>query len=637
MIETGETIELTENKTVFCERPWKVPAMILSLFVLITFGWGVYILESYDEDDFFGTNSDLSVSQFLLRDVAAPDVQRLYATVPPAVVGVGSAGVNAAPIAAGAIVGANGYVVTTLHSVANLPGIDVQVYTPAGVRRFPAQIVKTVPTHDLVLLKMQTAERFMFFRLANLPTMAPGQNVFAFGRNMNGSAVVRQGLIQSNNMNLDVGGVQVTHLLRSDAVYSWEQNGGPLVNAQGELVGINIAVQGPGGRVDGFTIPSQVVMSHLQDMLRFKMATQPAAGAATTIPAAVGATSWWANARTAAGVTPNAAAMGMNLAQGGRTPVAAANGQWIDPDHSGGFTIAGYTMSDVVGLLTLALAAGITGGMMTMGGGVLQVAGMMVFFGYGMYLIRPVAFLTNVAVYGASAWRNNRSGLVQWDVITPLIPWGVGGVVLGYFIGNAIGDSVVGILLGVFALLMAVKAVMEILKPEGDIAVDNSGRKMDDLEAALSGDQVKSDEAVSDHADHDNLLARLKVPEGHARSAVLGMPMGLISGILGISGGVIEVPLQRYVGKISLQNAIANSSVLVFWASVAGSVVAFIHGTSSGLIHWQAPVTLALLMIPGAYVGGLLGAQLLRVLPVQALKGIYALTMAAIALKMLIR
>ena len=618
MIETGETGELAHNTVVFCERPWRLPTMIMSFLVLVTFGWGIYILNSYEEDDFFGSNTDLSVSQFLLRDVAMVDSQRLYSTVPPAVVGIGSGGVNAAPSAAGAIVGANGYVVTTLHSVANLPEIDVQVYTPTGIRRFPAQIVKTIPTHDLVLLKMQTAERFMFFRMANAQTALPGQPVFAFGRNMSGAAIVRQGAVQSANMSLDVGGVQITHLLRSDAVYSWEQNGGPLVNAQGELVGVNIAVQGVGGRTDGFTVPAQVIISHFQDILKFKTAAQTAAApqalgvAATVVPAAGNSAAWWAKARTVAAPIPQALP--------------------LDAEHASGFTIAGYSMSDALGLLALALAAGVTGGMMTMGGGVLQVAGMMVFFGYGMYLIRPVAFLTNVAVYGASAWRNNQSGLIQWDKVIPLIPWGVGGVVFGYFIGNAIGDGIVGILLGIFAALMAVKAVMEMLSPETETAASAvpANDHVDEIDAMLSGKAAPS-------SAEGNILESLKIPEGPVRSAVLGIPMGLISGILGISGGVIEVPLQRYVGKISLQNAIANSSVLVFWASVAGSVVAFLHGTSTGLIHWQAPITLSLLMIPGAYVGGLLGARLMRVLPIQTLKGIYALTMAAIALKMLLR
>ena len=632
MIETGETIEFTENKTVFCERPWKVPAMILALLVAVTFGWGFYILDSYDEDDFFGSNTDLSVSQFLLRDVAAIDTQRLYATVPPAVVGVGSGGVNAVPSAAGAIVGANGYVVTTLHTVANLPSIDVQVYTPTGVKRFPAQVVKTVPTHDLVLLKMQTAEHFMFFRMDTSPTIQMTQPVFAFGRNFGGSAVVRQGTVQSANLSLDVGGAQISHLLRSDAVYSWEQNGGPLVNTQGDLLGVNIALQGPGGRVDGFTIPAQVVVSHFQDILRFKT-SQPAATAGTgagTVPVAAGTSGgWWAKARTMTAAGSPGQAVGMNLVQG--TGSAAT---WTDNDHASGFTLFGTSLPDIFGLLALALAAGITGGMMTMGGGVLQVAGMMVFFGYGMYLIRPVAFLTNVAVYGASAWRNNKSGLVQWETVTPLVPWGVGGVILGYFIGNAIGDSVVGVLLGIFALLMTLKAVLEIINPDSAVDDAKSLKPRDDLEAAMAGEQPA---AAGVETAAVNWLSRLKLADGPVRMAILGIPMGLISGILGISGGVIEVPLQRYVGKIGLQNAIANSSVLVFWASVAGSVVAFLHGTSTGLIHWQAPVTLALLMIPGAYVGGLLGAQLMRVLPIPALKGIYALTMAAIALKMLLR
>ena len=631
MIETGETIEFVENKTVFCERPWKLPAMILAFLVVVTFGWGIYILNSYDEDDFFGSNSDLSVSQFLLRDVAAQDVQHLYATVPPAVVGVGASGVNASPVAAGAIIGANGYVITTLHAVSDLPGIDVQVYTPTGVHRYPAQVVKTVPTHDLVLLKMKTSERFMYFRMSASPAVMAGESVFAFGRNMNGNAVVRQGNIQSANMSLDVGGVQVTHLLRSDAVYSWEQNGGPLVNGQGELVGINITLQGQGGRVEGYTVPASVIISHFQDVLRFKTGAAAATGMPGTLavaqPAAAGASAWWAQARTVAG-TANNTAVGVNLAPG------AANGRvWHDADHAGGFTLAGYSMSDILGLLALSLAAGVTGGMMTMGGGVLQVAGMMVFFGYGMYLIRPVAFLTNVAVYGASALRNNKSGLIQWDVVKPLVPWGVAGVVLGYFIGNAIGDGVVGTLLGLFALAMAFKAVTEMVNPNDLDRVKPEAANLDELSDALSDDHKPEQAAPK----ADSWLSRLNITEGTLRHAVLGMPMGLISGILGISGGVIEVPLQRYIGKIGLQNAIANSSVLVFWASVAGTLVAFIHGLSSGLIHWEAPIMLALVMIPGAYVGGLLGAKLLRTLPVQTLKGIYALTMLAIAVKMLMK
>ena len=117
---------------------------------------------------------------------------------------------------------------------------------------------------------------------------------------------------------------------------------------------------------------------------------------------------------------------------------------------------------------------------------------------------------------------------------------------------------------------------------------------------------------------------------------MLGTPMGLVSGVLGISGGVLEVPLQRYLGGINLRNAIANSSVLVFWASLTGAILAFAHGISSGQFDYEAPIALALVMVPGAFLGGMVGARLMRVLPTIALKTIYTLIMLAIAGRILL-
>ncbi len=637
MIETGETTgDLPKNTIVFCKKPWKLPAAILAVLVALTFAWGAYVMNTYDEDDFFSA-ADMTVTQFLFRSVAQPDVNRLYYSVPPAVVGISGGGVNAVVQGSGAIVGANGYVLTTLHTLANLPKIEIHVKTGRGVQRFPAQIVKTEPGHDLALLKMMTPERFLHFRLAPTQGMSIGQPVFAFGQGMRGNPVVRQGGLIATDAPLSSGGMMISHLLRTDAVYSWEQNGGPLVNAQGELVGINIAVKGPGGGVEGFAIPSHIALAHFQDVLKFKIGGQaqpPQSASPGTIPAATpAATGWWAKAKAQVGGQAQAPGIGVNVAMqtaGGIGLVNTPNGGQLlfDVDHSGGVRIAGYPLSDVFGLVLLALAAGITGGMMTMGGGVLQVAGMMAFFGYGMYLIRPVAFLTNVAVYGAASLRNAKAGLVEWDKVKTLAPWGVAGVILGYFVGNAMGDGNVGVLLGLFAMLMAMKAVHEIVYADkGDRVSGLAGDPLDEFISGVDESEPKGSDA--------SVKSAINIPEGNLRSAIMGLPMGLISGIMGISGGVIEVPLQRYIGKTSLQNAIANSSVLVFWASVAGTLVAFSHGISRGLIDWQAPIVLSLLMIPGAYVGGIIGAKLMRSLPTVALKSIYAVIMTVIAAKML--
>ncbi|MBF0560743.1 MAG: TSUP family transporter [Alphaproteobacteria bacterium] len=650
--------KLSSNTIAFCARPWHPVAALLAVLVFMTFAWGFYILDHYKDDGFFDGFDDLSIARFLIRDVGAPpDTQRLLEVVPPAVVGVSGRDVNAAIVASGAIVGANGYVLTTLHSVAGLPDIDVHVRTSTGVKRYQAQIVKTEPTHDLALLKIRTADRFLFFVMGETQGMPMATQVFGFGYGARGTTVFRDGRIMGKNLSLTTDAMPISHLLASDAIYSWEQNGGPLVNSNGELVGISIAVVAPSGLVQGYAVPSHVIATHFQDVVKFKFAAPPAASPSTQMPGNAsgavipsmpyaapvamvppvgtsGSAPWWAMAK--AQVERENPALGVNVAaatpvrppSNGPTTTPASSAQSLNLDHESGISIGGYQVSNILGLAALALAAGVVGGMMTMGGGVVQVAGMMIFFGYGMYLIRPVAYLTNVFVYGAAALRNNRSGLVVWDNVRALAPWGVAGVIGGYFVGNAVDDTIVATVLGLFAMGMALKGLHEIFYDTKDeeILVDRNDFSRKGTRNALAIDELFN-ETVRPRA--------LQTPRKYAHDAALGLPMGIISGLLGISGGVMEVPLQRFLAGMSLQNAIANSSVLVFWGAVGGAVVAFIHGTSTGLIDWQAPLSLALIMIPGAYVGGLIGAQLMKILPVVALKWIYTAVMLATSIKLL--
>ena len=642
MSDNAENVNvLAPNTIVFCKRPWRFPSLVMGLLVLLTFVWGFYILDTYHDDDYFGDYDQLSISEFLFREVAAPDMNRVAALVSPGVVGIGAPGVNAGAITSGAIVGAAGYVLTTAHGIAGLTDISVHVRTPTGVRRYDAEVVKSLASHDLVLLKMLTPDRFVFFTLADTRSMASGEPLFAFGFGSSGYPVFRQGTVLGTGLAVDVGGAALSHLIATDGIYSWEQNGGPLVNTRGELVALAIALANPGGSIEGYGVPAHVVVAHFQDVMDFSVGTVP--GGAAAVPAAGtlpvpgfgagqaltgGSAAWWAQAR--AQVMRDDPAVAVN-AVGAAPQAQAVNPAPVvaDTEHLGVSRIGGYRLGDIVGLAVLSLAAGIIGGMMTMGGGIIQVAGMMVIFGYGMYLIRPVAYLTNIFVYGAAALRNDRAGLIMWDRVKALIPWAVLGVVAGYFIGNAVADDTTAMLLGVFATLTAGKGLQEILSAQPDgilLRVDGTMEK----------DSASDDELLDTLIENERGRGRESGGIAkHVRSAGLGVPMGLVSGLLGISGGVVEVPLQRLIGRVPLQNAIANSSVVVFWASLGGTVVAFAHGVSTGLIEWQTPVTLALIMIPGAYLGGFLGAKLMKLLPVVALRWFYTVVMAVIAVKML--
>jgi len=112
--------------------------------------------------------------------------------------------------------------------------------------------------------------------------------------------------------------------------------------------------------------------------------------------------------------------------------------------------------------------------------------------------------------------------------------------------------------------------------------------------------------------------------------------MGIISGILGITGGVVEVPLQHYIGKVPLKNAIANSAALVFCASLTGTVLSFVHGINTGLIDWAAPLALAGILIPASFIGGIVGAHLTKLAPKRWLKALFSVLMLAVAVKMFV-
>lgn len=216
-----------------------------------------------------------------------------------------------------------------------------------------------------------------------------------------------------------------------------------------------------------------------------------------------------------------------------------------------------------------------------------------------------------------------------------LIPWAIGGVIIGYLAGSQLDDQMVGYLLGIFALLIATKTLHEIFQGEEEQEVVYSGAE--ESHETHDTDRVEDEpiDALLEMTADNQQAATGKRSTGILEDGILGVPMGLVSGVLGISGGVVEVPLQRYFSNISIHNAIANSSVMVFWASLAAAVVSLVHGHAIGAFEWQTPIGIALIMIPSAYIGGMIGAKMLRHIPADKLKWIYVALMLVIGIRML--
>ncbi len=658
----------------FCKRAWQPLAFVMGVVCLATFGWGFHVLkDSYfwqSEFDYFSGDGQASS-----LSVGANVIDQLNSVIRQTVVNVGGVDANgraqASGSSSGVLINPDGYVIAALHSVSNIQDVAVTVRTPGGPKQYRAEIVKVVPSHDIVLLKLISNDIFPFMSVGDSLALRPGETVYAFGNSPGSNLVAKKGMISQTSMDVNLGGTLFTNMIQTDAVYVWSQSGGPLLNDKGVMIGLNLAAETPGRGVTGYAIPSHVVVAHFQDVVQFMISTgavgQSFAQSPATAPPGnmpnpnweplemegvnaaamrplpqlrqslkppaerTKADDWWQMARATIERQNTMITQGFNRNDGGAVTrpwalglnAALKNGQAanIDTSHTG-WTLWGYSLESIIGLLALGLVAGISGGMMTMGGGIIKVTGLMLFFGYGAILIRPVAYITNIFLYGSAALRYSRDNLIIIGKVRRLIPWAMGGVVLGYFLGNYMGHVMIQYLLGIFAFSLSVKILIEIFQPSDDEEEPKREIKKDERKS-------KSSSALDRLVEQDGYLDKEMVKEG-----LLGVPMGIVSGILGISGGVVEVPLQRYAAKIPLKNAIANSSVMIFFASLVGAVVAMVHGTSIGAFEWKTPLLLAFFLTPGAYAGGVIGAWLTKTAPVNMLKWVYVILMFVISIKM---
>jgi uncharacterized membrane protein YfcA len=87
-------------------------------------------------------------------------------------------------------------------------------------------------------------------------------------------------------------------------------------------------------------------------------------------------------------------------------------------------------------------------------------------------------------------------------------------------------------------------------------------------------------------------------------STLFGLMAGFSSGLLGIGGGVVMVPILATVGKIPMHKAVATSMFIMIFTSIAGAGVKFTHG--------QTHPDLALFLIIGIILGAQVGARLVK-------------------------
>jgi hypothetical protein len=108
---------------------------------------------------------------------------------------------------------------------------------------------------------------------------------------------------------------------------------------------------------------------------------------------------------------------------------------------------------------------------------------------------------------------------------------------------------------------------------------------------------------------------------------VIGLAAGVLAGMFGIGGGVVIVPALVYVARMSLTSAIGTSlGALLLPVGALGAWSYY----RNGHLHWRASLWVAL----GLFFGAWLGARLAQSITDASLRRLFAVLMAAIAVKM---
>lgn len=168
----------------------------------------------------------------------------------------------------GVVISPDGYIVTNNHVVDG--AVDIRV-TTSNRHVMKAKLIGTDPLTDLAVLKVDASN------LASAPwgdsrEVRPGETVLAFGNPYGFNFTVTRGIVSAvNRANPDSNRSKPGQFIQTDAAINPGNSGGPLVDARGEVVGINTFLVSPSGTFSGmgFAIPTQIVRPTVDSLIRY--------------------------------------------------------------------------------------------------------------------------------------------------------------------------------------------------------------------------------------------------------------------------------------------------------------------------------------------------------------------------------
>ena len=172
----------------------------------------------------------------------------------------------------GVIISKDGYIVTNNHVVEGADEITVKLNDD---RELKGRIIGTDPSTDLALIKIE-GDDFPTVPVGNSDDLKLGEWVLAVGNPFNLNSTVTAGIVSAKARSIGPAAsngqaANIQSFIQTDAAINQGNSGGALVNAKGELVGINAMLYSPTGAYSGygFAIPTSIMAKVVADLKQF--------------------------------------------------------------------------------------------------------------------------------------------------------------------------------------------------------------------------------------------------------------------------------------------------------------------------------------------------------------------------------
>ena len=264
-----------------------------------------------------------------------------------------------------------------------------------------------------------------------------------------------------------------------------------------------------------------------------------------------------------------------------------------------------WTFGQMVVIVLIGLAGGTLGGLLGLGGSVFIIPTLTLVLGTNQHLYQASALVANVFVAGAATMRHRGRGTIQMDIVPMMAASSSIAALVGVWASNKLDPKPLAAMFGIF------------------------------LCYAASAECIRLVRSDAEHA--PALVDRPRILLG----GCIGLVGGFASGLLGIGGGAIMVPLLRRFGKLTIRQAVASAAAAMIAACSIGAIaknaaVSGLQDAQGNALSLQMALFLAALLSPTAMLGGSFGAALVYRMPIFAIRLVLSALLAFAGVRMIL-